>query len=557
MPRPGPPPAPEEGISLRQLLMSLGEPLVELQAAPAGLDVEVRDVAILDPEDPPQALPGELVLAIGARGRAALPALRAAGAAGAAAVAVKLDAPGQAAPLSEAAAEAGVALLSVRREARWEHLDALARAVIGSGRQETGAGGGEASGDLFSLAQTTAVLTGGIVSVEDTSSRVLAYSRSSDEVDDLRRLSILGWQGPEPYLSKLREWGVFQHLRTSGAVIAIEEHPELGIRRRLAVGIRAGTQPLGTIWVQEGSRPLDPRSEQVLLGAARVAALHLVRRRREVSADLRLTQSLLAGLLDGSTGPQSLATHLGLDARRPALVVGFALHADGAGAEAAGADASPVELTRAELTALISVHAAARHHSALVSPAESRVYVLLPELPAGLSPATVRGWVVEIAEAAGRHLGVRLRAAVGPVAPHLGGAHGSRREADRVLAAMERGTVGAAVAALEEVRAEVVLGEVLDLLAERPAMRDPRLSALTARDARQGTRLAESVLAYLDAFGDVRAAAERLHVHPNTLRYRVRRAEELAGLDLASPQQRLLAMLQLRLDAAPGPGDGA
>ncbi|MBD0672093.1 hypothetical protein BU198_15615, partial [Streptomyces sp. CBMA156] len=67
------------GLPLRQLLMSLGEPLVELQAAPQGLDVPVRDVAILDPEDPPTAAPGELVLAIGARGRAALPALRAAG----------------------------------------------------------------------------------------------------------------------------------------------------------------------------------------------------------------------------------------------------------------------------------------------------------------------------------------------------------------------------------------------------------------------------------------------------------------------------------------------
>ncbi|WP_377268896.1 PucR family transcriptional regulator [Peterkaempfera sp. SMS 1(5)a] len=543
-----PVPTAEEGISLRQLLMSLGEPLVELQAAPAGLDVEVRDVAILDPEDPAQALPGELVLAIGARGRAALPALRAAGAAGAAAVAVKLDAPGQAAMLSEAAAEAGVALLSVRREARWEHLDALARAVLGSGRPESGAGGGEGSGDLFSLAQTTAVLTGGIVSIEDTSSRVLAYSRSSDEVDDLRRLSILGWQGPEPYLSKLREWGVFQHLRTSDAVIAIDDHPELGIRRRLAVGIRAGTQPLGTIWVQEGSRPLEPRSEQALLGAARVAALHLVRRRREVSADLRLTQSLLAGLLDGSTGPQSLTTHLGLDARRPALVIGFALRA---AARDTGSEASGMEFTRSELTALISVHAAARHHSALLSPAESRVYVLLPELPAGLSPATVRGWVVEITEAAGRHLGVRLQAAVGPVVPRLADVPDSRRQADRVLAAMDRGRVLSDVASLDEVAAEVLLGEVLALLADRPALRDPALTALTDRDARHGTRLAESVLAYLDAFGDVRSAAERLHIHPNTLRYRVRRAEELTGLDLAHPEQRLLAMLQLRLAGPP------
>jgi DNA-binding PucR family transcriptional regulator len=62
--------------------------------------------------------------------------------------------------------------------------------------------------------------------------------------------------------------------------------------------------------------------------------------------------------------------------------------------------------------------------------------------------------------------------------------------------------------------------------------------------------LALSVLAWLDAFGDVRAAAAGLHIHPNTLRYRVRRAEQLTGLDLSSPEQRLLAMLQQRLPAA-------
>lgn len=62
--------------------------------------------------------------------------------------------------------------------------------------------------------------------------------------------------------------------------------------------------------------------------------------------------------------------------------------------------------------------------------------------------------------------------------------------------------------------------------------------------------MAETVLAYLNAFGDVRAAAAELHVHPNTLRYRIRRAEDLTGLDLSRPDQRLLAMLQLRLPPA-------
>ncbi|MGW4898064.1 PucR family transcriptional regulator, partial [Kitasatospora sp. NPDC004240] len=455
----------------------------------------------------------------------------------------RVDAPGQADALREAATEAGVALLSVRRETRWEHLDLLARTVIaGPDAPDAPATPEHNAGDLFSLAQTVAVLTNGIVSIEDTSSRVLAYSRSSDsdEVDDLRRLSILGWQGPEPYLSKLREWGIFQHLRSKDTPIAVDPHPELNLRRRLAIGIRAGAQPLGTIWVQEGAKPLAPLAEQALVGAARVAAAQLVRRRRELSADVRLTQTLLTGLLEGSTGPQSLATHLGLDLRRPATVLAYS---------AGGREGSDPEFSRAEVTGLISVHTAARHRSALLAPIDDRVYVLLPELPAGLPLSTVRDWAGEVVEAARDHLGVPLRAAIGSTVDGLARVPESRAQADRILDAMGRGGVDLEVAALLDVQAEVLVSEVLALLQERGGLRDPRLTALTDYDRRHGTRLAESVLAWLDALGEVRVAADALHIHPNTLRYRVRRAEQLTGVDLAQPQQRLLAMLQLRLPA--------
>ena len=97
----------------------------------------------------------------------------------------------------------------------------------------------------------------------------------------------------------------------------------------------------------------------------------------------------------------------------------------------------------------------------------------------------------------------------------------------------------------------MLVSEVLTLLSAHPEMRDPRLTALVTHDSRNQGQLAETVLAYLNAFGDVRAAATELHVHPNTLRYRIRRAEELTGLDLSRPDQRLLAMLQLRLPPAP------
>ena len=55
------------------------------------------------------------------------------------------------------------------------------------------------------------------------------------------------------------------------------------------------------------------------------------------------------------------------------------------------------------------------------------------------------------------------------------------------------------------------------------------------------------MLAWLDAMGDVRAAAQRLTVHPNTLRYRLRRATAVGGLQLDDPRSRLMHHLQLLL----------
>jgi DNA-binding PucR family transcriptional regulator len=517
--------------SLRHILSTLGEPLVEVLTAPLGLGVHVEDVVILDPEDALDPSPGDLVLVIGARGRSAVPAIRAAGRGKAAAVAVKGGK-----GLAEAAAEAGVALLEVRPEARWEQVEALARDVVDAARVGGEAETGELLGDLFSLAQTIATLTGGLVSIEDTANRVLAYSRAGDEVDELRRLSILGREGPERYLAMLREWGVYQRLRAGEGIVRIDERPDLGIRRRIAAGIHAGSGILGTIWVQEGSIPLTEQAEVALLGASRTLAPQLIRHRTRPSPELRLREDLLVSLLEGRVDSESVADDIGADPARPALVVAFALQGANTGRQ----------LRRAELVNVIAVHTAAYRRSALVSVIGSRVYALLPDLPEH-GEARVLALAKDIVSAAKRHLDVPVRAALGGVVPRLSESAASRDDADRVLETMARGHWDADVASLADVRAEVLLSEVLAFLGGQPRIRDPRLTDLAAHDAEHGGILVPSLLAYLDAFGDVRRAAGELNIHPNTLRYRVRRAAEVSGVDLDDPAQRLLSQLQLRL----------
>ena len=105
------------------------------------------------------------------------------------------------------------------------------------------------------------------------------------------------------------------------------------------------------------------------------------------------------------------------------------------------------------------------------------------------------------------------------------------------------------VAGIEEVRASAALIEVGEVLASVPRLREGAGPAIMSHDAAHGTAYGVTLLAYLDANSDVAAAARRLNVHPNTCRYRLARAEQLFGVSLGDPDERLMLWLQLRLGA--------
>ena len=533
----------ESGLALRRLLLALGDPIVDVAAAPHGLDVQVDNVVIYDPEDRADTRTGDLVLLIGVRGDRARSMVRTLAEQGATAVAVKTSAhPDELRAVRTEAQESGIALLSVRPEVRWEQLQSVCQSIVDDARLTADEDVGEASGDLFSMAQTIAHLTGGLVSIEDAASRVLAYSRGA-EVDELRRLSVLGRQGPESYLALLREWGVFARLRAGEEVVRIDEHPELGIRRRLAVGIHAGRRPLGAIWVQEGAEPLAEHAEEALLGAARTTALQMIRQRAQASAGLRLREDLLSSLLQGRIEASALADTVEVRADRAALVVAFSLHR---GSTSEEADRPERELHRRRLIDLVSVHTAAHRRDCLVTEVEGRVYALIPGLERGVE-RSVLSLTRKTVSAARTASGLRVKAAVGSLVDRLDEVPDSRAEADRVLDAMGR-DADWEVATISDVRSRVLISETLTHLRADPSLRDPRVNRLLEYDQAGGADLVRSLLAYLEAFGDARAAAERLHIHPNTLRYRVRRAATVSGLDLSDPGERLFTWLQLLME---------
>lgn len=72
---------------------------------------------------------------------------------------------------------------------------------------------------------------------------------------------------------------------------------------------------------------------------------------------------------------------------------------------------------------------------------------------------------------------------------------------------------------------------------------DNPLARLRRYDHEQGPDLVETVATWLANNCDTARTSSALSVHPNTLRYRLRRAESVAGLDLGDPLARALAFM--------------
>jgi len=119
----------------------------------------------------------------------------------------------------------------------------------------------------------------------------------------------------------------------------------------------------------------------------------------------------------------------------------------------------------------------------------------------------------------------------------------SRAVADDVVAGLVRRGEPGRLATLAEVFPDVLVDRLRGFLA---AHHDASpLAALERHDEEHDTGLVDAVSAYLSAGGDVPVAAAGLHVHPNTIRNRIRRARQACGVDLADPGTRLALLAHL------------
>ncbi|MFI6322956.1 PucR family transcriptional regulator [Nonomuraea sp. NPDC050556] len=508
--------------SLAQVIERVGADYLSVVAAPRGLEVPIAGPSIHDPIGSAPPRPGSIVLLVGIGPADAAPVL--AGLSGAAA-AVLRGAPEDLQPLTSAAAEAGVALLALPGTMTWSHLHTLVEDAVLLGDSLVAAPspdlGSVAVGDLNALANAIAETIDRPVGIVDTQWRLLAYSAVPGQVnDDLQRDVILNKTVP-PRNAPLETRRL---LLTSERALRFYTGPPYDDEERriwrIGAGIRSGPEPLGMLWILEGEEQLPDDRLVLVEEFARLAGAHLLRMRTARSADRQRRGELVGQALDGRD-PRTACHRLGLDPDAGIAVMAVASLVDG-----------DTPLGEHLLDGVATYFDAYRRSAACVLRGDT-VYCLLP----APDPAVLRETAADLT----RRLGLRRRLAA-TVGARVAAEDlpRSRRHADLAMSVLKSRSApssGTAVASIDDVRAAATLLELGRLVDDHP---DLLLHEPWPTDTE------ESALAWIEGHGDVRAAAERLGVHPNTLRYRVKRLAS-AGLDLADPDTRLTTWLRLRL----------
>ncbi|MFH8365286.1 PucR family transcriptional regulator [Streptomyces sp. NPDC018031] len=249
------------------------------------------------------------------------------------------------------------------------------------------------------------------------------------------------------------------------------------------------------------------------------------------------------GADDGVPSPDAAGAPAG-----PGRPPGAALAAEGA-ADPLGALADVMETA-----------AARTGESLLVVPDGERLIVLAPDGGAAVAAGAEHAAAVDArrgsaarprdrASGAGAPTDepvIGLSAPAGPIA-----AAGAYRQAEQALSVARRR--GRALVEHEEVAA----GSVLPLLADDAvrAFADGMLRALYEHDATGRGDLVASLRAWLSRHGQWDAAAADLGVHRHTLRYRMRRVEEILGRSLDDADVRMELWLALKATSGT-PADG-
>jgi sugar diacid utilization regulator len=393
--------------------------------------------------------------------------------------------------------------------------------------------------ELQDLVDALATCIARSVVIDDQRFHLVAFSSHNQEIDEVRRASILARETPE----EVARWLIQRGLARAQHPVHLEAVARLGMRARVCIPIRFDGLLCGYLSVIEDTRKLTEGELAECVTAATDAGALMYRERVLDDHLRRQERQCVVDLLDSSGHRRSAAARAALD--------GGLLIATGAYGVIALEPRSPLESGAEEhavgaLAALERTRRSVRPHGCVTGNLGTR----------GVLIAAVRDGDDGAAELS--RIAERLLSALGTSGSQSGNWRLGQGPAVGELAhvafscnaALDAIRIAAAIPEVGEIAAWDDLGawRLLSLIPPDGQLRltiHPGLARVA--ELRDGEALLETLEAYLDSGGDAQRTASKLFIHRTSLYARLRRIERDARVDLSNGEDRLALHMSLRL----------
>lgn len=400
---------------------------------------------------------------------------------------------------------------------------------------------------LQELADGIGDLVGCPVTIETPDLRLLAYSRQPNTIDEIRRSTILQKQAPHEVTRALRESGVLRLLSSQDSAVRVNVNG-IGLIGRVAVPVKAGGRLVGIIWIHEVNRRLLDSDLRALERAAGDVADEMVRSTELARAQQQRVSKFLFDLAGSDELKEEAvaaeAQSLGIEVPLPYCVVLLDLDKRGEQTQ------ERVAHRRAAAVAGVARQANLGGERAVLV-AQRGAEVLMVAGINGRRKQTREGNLAsaELEKWLRTELPGKTAAISGPLDRLADLPAAYRQAATCIRTARALGLADSPISC-SRFGALFVLPEVAVACSKAGGHAfHSKLEKLLEYEARRvmGFSLVDTLEVYLDSAGKTSLAALRLHVHRNTLDYRLKRITEISGLDLADGIERLAIHLELKL----------
>lgn len=378
------------------------------------------------------------------------------------------------------------------------------------------------------------------VTIEDSKHRIISYSKHEKNADKARMATIIQRKVPEEVINSLWKHGIMAQLIESDKAVLVPAIENVGLGNRVAVSVRERNKIIGFIWVQTQDKILDQEKLKLLEEAAVHVKSQLIRHRvKRRKADVNYNEffwQLLTGHIRNEDEIARQAEYFGLqmDGRLTIAVLEFE-----------GEVLEKVEKHAHYLTeALQHVHVVCRLFD------ENQLILLIRLRNKKDSMDNINRFITDFVHKINERLNIEeVKGSYGLFCSSPAFIHASYNQALKVLKLKGKFPQELnAVFSYQELGIYQFLEE-LHTIRNEEYYRNTSIEKLREYDKKNNSNLLETLRIFLESDSNVRDAANKIHVHVNTLNYRLKRITEIAGIDLKDPNQKITLYLDLKMEA--------